>query len=170
MSAQLLTKREVKELIEIFDEYRTMVKNLRSKYSLADDYIKNPRLPSHLGESLTAHLIKEGQLISELPSNLDVQMGGHGGDLQVFVEEKTILVEVKSASSKDGFTRLSEKDVNSDFLVYVFLGDYFRDEADYIEVLVIEGPSNFYNSGNEAYRTDLRENAHEKYEITPESL
>lgn len=137
-----LTKKEVKELLELLLATFDYLKDLKSKYQLAE-YIQFPKIPPRLSESIVMHLIGENRL---LPSNIrDVDFGGSRSDLIAITDSNDeILVEVKS-TGKSAFQYLGKKDISTDLLVWVHFGDFFLGNETAMEILIVRNPSRYFD-------------------------
>ncbi|HEV3142826.1 MAG TPA: hypothetical protein VGZ47_02965, partial [Gemmataceae bacterium] len=86
----------------------------------------------------------QGRIIDD--SSGQARLGGGRADVLVGIEESQRKVEVK-ASAREGFSEFVEKDTRADHLVWVHFGDAFLIDSDpIVEVLVVEGPSQFFQA------------------------
>lgn len=139
MSARPLTKKEILDLIGLVRDVFGYISRLKDKSELAE-WIQYPKVPSILSESLVFHLVKDRilPLPVEDANNLKFRFRTKEGDILLEDKGAKIHIEVK-ATGKRKFQYLGEKDIKSDYLVWVNFEDFFENpDANQIEIVIFE--------------------------------
>lgn len=140
MTTPPLGVKEIAKLTMQFDYFHTYIGELEQPII---KYIKYPQIPAELSESLVYHFIRDGIILEDLSGGLQ-----YGGEADLTLEvgpSEMIRIEVK-ATSRKGFQRFGQPDLDSDYLVWLHFGSYFFDSDDNsVEVLVSKDISQYFN-------------------------
>jgi hypothetical protein len=139
-----LTKDEIKELASLLSEVFEHLTTLRSDNHLAKK-IQFPKIPAVLSESIVIHLLRENRIVPNINAQ-EISFGGREADIIARTSSGDILkIEVKATGSS-AFEYFGEKDVTSDFLVWIHFGDFFvSTNQRLIDIFIIRNPSHYFN-------------------------
>ena len=142
MSKKLLNTVEIGELIRTLRILFKYHQDLQSRTEVAK-FIQRPKIPPFLSESLVVDLGNRGILESLECSNFD--LSSSNGDVVAVSSNGKVKIEVK-ATAQSAFQLFSNKDIDSDFLVWVHFNRYFEDDTNHeIEIFTLREPKRFFS-------------------------
>ena len=143
-----LTTEEIETLVEEFTELTKHVINIHNKNELFE-HIQLPKTPTILTESIVYYLVKKKRLLPNLAfeelkfnEKADRYSETRAGntDLIAIVSGTEYLIEIKGTRKPSRFTQFSQKDIQSNCVVWIDYGNLFIGKQSDIEVAVIENP------------------------------
>jgi hypothetical protein len=139
-----LAKDEIRELANLLSEVFEHLTALRSENPLAEK-IQFPKIPAILSESIIIHLLRENRIVPNINAQ-EISFGGRKADIIAKTSsEDTLKIEVKATGSS-AFEYFGEKDVASDFLVWVHFGDFFvSTNQRFIDIFIVRNPSQYFS-------------------------
>ena len=153
----ILKKQEIKELLAILTQYFSYFKNVREENPLAE-LVQYPKLPGLLSESLAYYLLKEKKILEKIGDIKEI-LHQKEADLYTMTSEKNIKIEIKGTAS-EGYQRFTEKDTLSDYLIWIYFGEYFKDNLKrIIEVLILPQPQKYFTKGRDIGVKKFKEEA-----------
>ena len=126
-----------KELSKIF----SFIQNIRERHSQAK-IIPNPKIPNTLSEPIIVHLLYRIKFIPDL-INYDFQIGsisGNGADISAINRSQIKKLQVK-ATGKSDFITIGEKDMKSDYFIWIRFEDAFtKNDFSKLKLFYLEKP------------------------------
>lgn len=165
MPKTCLTKDEIKELSKLLEKTFAYIKELKSKNPLAEK-IQFPKIPPILSESIIINLIRKNKILKELGSIVDVNFGGRKADIIVKTKANNeFKIEVK-ATGKSAFEYFGEKDISSNYLIWIHFEDFFLDlNKQTADIFIVKNPSQYFNEPIKITLNKLKDEIGEKLSI-----
>ncbi len=149
-----LSKQDIESLSQSLKRSFKYLTDQRTSDVLAK-YIQFPKIPPILSESLVARLITNKKILSDLA--VDKIVINHAqADLVIVTPSHKIMVEVKS-TGKSAFQNIGEKDIRSDYLIWVHFNTFFTEEKlDSFEVFIIKHPKRYFTKPTKINLADVK--------------
>lgn len=160
-----------------YDETLNVIRSLRKVFSFIMElktseemakHIQFPKIPSKMSESLVYNLIAQKIILPEL--NFTKSLKG-SGDLRLLTADKKIVhLEVK-ATGRQGFSRLTQGDINADFIIWIHFGNFLTSQSsNTVDIYIVKNLNEkLISPGNITLERFLKikhtELTHQKYSI-----
>ena len=137
---KLLEPKDIRKLCHIIASLFKHRRKLVKEYPLAK-LITRPRVPNTLSEPIVIHLLNQGKILPEL-SKFSFKLGGIA-DITASYKSTAKKIEVKSTGVNE-FQQLTNKDVKSDYLIWLNFADAFiRNNFSGIKIIIVKKPKQY---------------------------